>query len=239
MTLLRSCRENEYTSTREGNSRETNRYQAVVIGGSSGGLEALQEVLAPLPPGFGLPIIVVLHRDPTSRELLAHLVDHYCRLVVKEANEKESIRPGVVYIAPANYHLLVELDRTLSLSVDPRVCYARPSIDVLFETAADAYRSGLVGILLTGGNYDGTDGLRRIKAQGGLTVVQDPTNARAAMMPHSAIQAGVVDHVLSLEEIAALLANAHPGKDIRPCGLPEPAPDVARPAGASYSQRST
>jgi len=225
MTLLRSCRENGYTSTREGNCHETNRYQAVVIGGSSGGLEALQEVLASLPSGFGLPIIVVLHRDPTSRELLAHLVDYYCRLAVKEADEKESIRPGVVYIAPANYHLLVELDRTLSLSVDPRVCYARPSIDVLFETAADAYgcrhsdgalsaRSGLVGILLTGANHDGTDGLRRIKVRGGVTVVQDPTSARAAAMPHSAIQAGVVDHVLSLAEIAALLVNAHPDMEV-------------------------
>jgi two-component system chemotaxis response regulator CheB len=233
MTLLRSCQENVYTNTREGDCHETNRYQAVVIGGSSGGLEALQEILAPLPPGFGLPIIVVLHREPTSRELLAHLLARHCRLAVKEADEKEPIQPVVVYIAPANYHLLVELDRTLSLSVDPRVCYARPSIDVLFETAADAYHSGLVGILLTGANHDGTDGLRRIKARGGLTVAQDPASAKAAVMPHSAIQAGVVDRVLSLEEIAALLVNAHPGKDVRPCGLPEPAPDVFHP------QRST
>jgi two-component system chemotaxis response regulator CheB len=209
MTLLRLCQKNGYTSTREDNCHETNDYQAVVIGGSSGGLEALQEVLAPLPPGFGLPIIVVLHREPTSRELLAHLLARHCRLAVKEVDEKEPIQPGVVYIAPANYHLLVELDRTLSLSVDPRVCYARPSIDVLFETAADAYRSSLVGILLTGANRDGTDGLRRIKTWGGLTAVQDPTSAKAAVMPHSAIQARVVDHVLSLADIAALLVNVH------------------------------
>jgi two-component system chemotaxis response regulator CheB len=202
MISSRWCRENGSTNTKDG------RYEAAVIGGSSGGLEALQEVLAPLPPDFGLPIMVVLHREPTSRELLAHLLNYHCRLAIKEADEKEPIKPGVVYIAPANYHLLVELDRTLSLSVDPRVCYARPSIDVLFETAADAYRSGLIGVLLTGANHDGTDGLQRIKARGGLTVAQDPARAHADVMPRLAIQAGVVDRVLSLEKIASLLAEA-------------------------------
>jgi two-component system chemotaxis response regulator CheB len=199
------CRENGYTNTRKSGRREANRYEAAVIGGSSGGFEALQEVFAPLPPDFGLPIMVVLHREPTSRELLADLLGHHCRLAVKEADEKEPIRPGVVYIAPANYHLLVEMDRTLSLSVDPRVRYARPSIDVLFESAADAYRSGLIGVLLSGANNDGTDGLRRVREWGGLTVAQDPGSAHADMMPRSAIQAGVVDRVLSLEEIASLL----------------------------------
>jgi two-component system chemotaxis response regulator CheB len=190
-------------------ARAKGRYQAVAVGGSSGGFKALQEVLAPLPASFALPVMVVLHRGPTSDGLLAHLLRASCRLTVKEADEKEDIRPGVVYIAPANYHLLVEGDRTLSLSVDPDVCYARPSIDVLFETAADAYRSGLIGILLTGAGYDGTEGMKRIRERGGLTVAQDPDSAQVAMMPCSAIEAHVVDRVLSLEEIASLLATIH------------------------------
>jgi two-component system chemotaxis response regulator CheB len=202
------CQENGYTNTRKGGRREANRYEAAVIGGSSGGLEALQEVLAPLPPDLGLPIMVVLHREPTSRELLADLLGHHCRLAVKEADEKEPIQAGVVYIAAANYHLLVERDRTFSLSVEPRICYARPSIDVLFESAADAYRSGLIGVLLSGANHDGTSGLRRVRERGGLALVQDPASAKAAVMPRSAIRAGVVDHVLSLEEIVSLLEHA-------------------------------
>jgi two-component system chemotaxis response regulator CheB len=190
-------------------ARTKRRYQAVVIGASSGGFEALQKVLAPLPADFALPVMVVLHRDPTSDELLARLLDDSCRLTVKEADEKEDIKPSGVYIAPANYHLLVEQDRTFSLSVDSEVCYARPSIDVLFETAADAYRSGLIGILLTGANHDGTEGMKRIKERGGLTVAQDPDSAQADMMPRLAIQAHVVDRVLPLEEIASLLINTH------------------------------
>jgi two-component system chemotaxis response regulator CheB len=184
--------------------------EAVVIGGSSGGFDALRRLLELLPAGLPLAILAVLHREPTSDALLARLLACRCRLPVKEVDEKESIRPGVVYVAPANYHLLVERDLSLSLSVDPRVCYSRPSIDVLFESAADAYRERLVGVLLTGANQDGTHGLRWIKARGGLTVAQDPRQAHAAVMPRSAIEAGVVDRVLALEEIAALLAVLGP-----------------------------
>jgi two-component system chemotaxis response regulator CheB len=187
------------------------RYTAVAIGGSSGGFEALQRLLAPLPSDLGLAILVALHREPSPDDLLVRLLARRCRLPVQEAVEKEAVRPGVVYLAPPNYHLLVELDHSLSLSVDPRVSFARPSIDVLFETAADAYRWRLIGVLLSGANSDGTDGLRWIKARGGLTVAQDPVGAQAEAMPRSAIQAGVVDRVLSLDEIAALL--------IEECGL--------------------
>jgi len=181
------------------------RYVAVAIGGSSGGFEALQYLLAPLPADLELAILVALHRDAGSDDLLVRLLARRCRLMVKEADEKETIRPGVVYLAPANYHLLVERDHSLSLSVDPRVNFARPSIDVLFETAADTYRQRLIGILLSGANSDGANGLRRIQARGGLAVAQDPASAHAPAMPRAAIKAGAADRVLPLDEIAALL----------------------------------
>jgi two-component system chemotaxis response regulator CheB len=126
---------------------------------------------------------------------------------VKEADQNEFVQRGHVYIAPANYHLLVERDRSLSLSIDEKVCYSRPSIDVLFETAADVYRAALIGVLLTGANHDGTAGLKKIKQRGGLTIAQDPATAEVATMPHSAIQKQVVDKVLSLGEIASCLAQ--------------------------------
>jgi two-component system chemotaxis response regulator CheB len=182
-------------------------YKAVVIGASFGGVNALQKVLAPLPADFALPILVVQHRLPAPDDFLAFSLNEACRLTVKEADEKELVKPGYVYVAPANYHLLVERDQTLSLTVDARVCYSRPSIDVLFETAANAYRSSLIGIILTGANQDGTAGLKRIKEKGGLTIVQDPATAESAVMPCSAIQGTCVDRILSLAEIASFLAQ--------------------------------
>jgi two-component system, chemotaxis family, protein-glutamate methylesterase/glutaminase len=148
---------------------------------------------------------VVQHRLPTHMEALAGLLDDLCPLHVKEAEEKERICPGNIYIAPGNYHLLVERDRTMSLSVDEKVSYARPAIDVLFETAAETYRASLIGILLTGANHDGTRGLKKIKENGGLTIVQDPDTAEAAAMPRSAIEAHAASQVLPLPAIAAWL----------------------------------
>ena len=127
--------------------------------------------------------------------------------MVKEAEEKDPIKPGHVYVAPANYHLLVERDQTMSLSVDAKVCYSRPSIDVLFETAAEVYRSGLVGVILTGASDDGTAGLKRIKEQGGLTIAQDPATAEYAVMPRSAVRENVIDNIFSLTQIASFLAQ--------------------------------
>lgn len=182
-------------------------YKAVAIGASAGGLNALQKVLAPLPADFTLPMFVVQHRLPSRDDLLTFSLDQSCQLVVKEADEKEPAKPGYVYVAPANYHLLVERDETLSLSVDAKVCYSRPSIDVLFETAAQVYRSGLVGIILTGASDDGTAGLRKIKEKGGLTIAQDPDTAEYTVMPLSAIREGIVDRILSLAEIGSFLAQ--------------------------------
>ena len=191
------------------------RLKAIVFGGSSGGFEALTQILSSLPADFPYPILVVLHRGATPDPLLERLLARSCHLAVKEAEEKETIVPGVVYVAPANYHMMVELNHTLSLTVDQRVCYARPSIDVLFETAADAYRDRLAGILLTGANNDGTTGLTRIKAMGGTTVVQDPMQARAPTMPSSAIEAGVVDYTLTLKEITTVLQEICAGTGSR------------------------
>ena len=131
-------------------------YEAVVMGASAGGLSALQEILRPLPRDFRLPILIVQHRWPAQEDLMTFALNEASRLQVKEAELNEFIQPARVYLAPANYHLLVEQDRWLSLSVDEKVCYSRPSIDVLFETAADAYGAALIGVLLTGANSDGT-----------------------------------------------------------------------------------
>ncbi len=182
-------------------------YDAIVIGASAGGITALQKILAPLPANFALPILVAQHRLPVPDNFLIFALNQSCALTVKEADEKEYIEPGYVYLAPANYHLLVERDRTLSLSVDAKVCYSRPSIDVLFETAADTYLSRLIGVILTGANHDGTAGLKKIKKNGGLTLTQDPATAEAEMMPRSAIQANVVDQILPLDDISTFLTQ--------------------------------
>ena len=181
------------------------KYEAIVIGVSAGGMNALGAVLPRLPEDFDLPIIIVQHMDPNSREYLSNHLNRKCNIQVKEAEDKESIISGVAYIAPANYHLLVEEDRTLSLSVDDLVNYSRPSIDVMFETAADVYKKKLVGVILTGANADGSKGLTKIKTLGGLAVVQDPATAHVDYMPKAAIASTRVDHILPLEEIASLL----------------------------------
>lgn len=180
-------------------------YEALVIGGSAGGLKALQSILAPLPADFSLPLLVVLHRLPVPDDLLAFTLNEACRLRVKEADQADRIEAGYVYLAPANYHLLVERDKSLSLSIEAKVSYSRPSIDVLFETAAEAYLGGLIGIILSGANHDGTAGLRKIKAKGGLTIAQDPATAESKLMPNSAIRENVVDKILSLTEISSFL----------------------------------
>jgi two-component system chemotaxis response regulator CheB len=177
------------------------RYEAIVIGVSAGGLNALKTLLPGLPEDFALPIIIVQHVGADSGNIWISILNNACKLEVKEADEKETIEKGKVYIAPPNYHLLIEKDRTFSLSADKRVNYARPSIDVLFETAACAYKSRLVGMILTGANSDGTNGLKKIKEMGGLTIAQDPDTAESSYMPASAIENVRVDYVLPLEDL--------------------------------------
>lgn len=179
-------------------------YDLIVTGASLGGFDALAVLLGGLPENFPLPLAVVQHRSVDSDELLPILLGRACRLPLTEVEDKQPILPGTVYIAPANYHLLVEKDH-FALSVDERVQFARPSIDVLFESAADAYRDKVVAILLSGSNEDGAQGIARVKARGGLTLVQDPASAESARMPAAAIATSEVDHVLPLAEIAQFL----------------------------------
>jgi len=182
-----------------------NRYEAVVIGSSAGGLNALKTIFKSLDRSFRIPFIIVQHISPDSENYLIQILNDLNRLNVKEADEKEVPRRGMAYLAPPNYHLLVEPDRSFTLTVDERVNYARPSIDVLFETAAEAYRDALIGIILTGANNDGSKGLKKIKEFGGVTIVQDPENAEVDSMPKAAIRTAKVDHILTLEGIAAFL----------------------------------
>lgn len=183
------------------------RLQAVAMGVSSGGLEALRTILPTLPAGFPVPLLIVYHQGPRPDMFVVRYLDEKCLIRVVEAEEKERIRAGTAYLAPPNYHLLVEEDLTLTLTTEERVSFARPSVDVLFETAAEAFGPGLVGLVLTGANRDGSRGLKRIKERGGLALVQNPKTAEMESMPGSAREAVEVDAVLELEEIGPYLVD--------------------------------
>ncbi len=176
-------------------------YEAVVIGTSTGGMNALKKILIQLPHDFPMPIMIVQHLSPHSDNYLVKYLENLCRISVVEAEEKEKAAAGVAYIAPPNYHLMVDHEGCLQLSIDEKVNYARPAIDVLFETAADVYKDRLIGVLLTGANSDGSKGMCRIKEKGGVTIVQDPETAEADAMPRAALKAAVMDYRLSLDEI--------------------------------------
>lgn len=181
------------------------RVEAVVIGASAGGVEALGALLPTLPAGYTLPVFCILHLPGDRESRLAELFAERLPLRVKEAVDKEAIEPGTVYFAGAGYHLSVESDFTFSVSCEPPVHFARPAIDVLMESSADAYGAGLAGILLTGANHDGAAGMAAIHAAGGLTVVQDPDEAQVATMPQSAIDRFTPHLILPLARIGALL----------------------------------
>ncbi len=178
---------------------------AIVIGASAGGIDALLNILPALPAGLRLPVIVVLHLPEERESRLAEIFGLRLSLPVREAEDKETIRAGTVYFAGAGYHLAIEQDRSFSLSCEAPLNYSRPSIDILMESAADAYGTRLAGILLTGANNDGAAGLHRIHDCGGVTIVQDPTEARAPTMPAAAIDAFRPDMILRLADIHALL----------------------------------
>ncbi len=198
------------------NTTNNRRHDAVVIGLSLGGLKALEMILSQLEADFALPVMVVQHRAPDSDDFLSQHIDEVCALHVTDAADKMPIEAGYVYFAPPGYHLQVEPDRTQSLSVDPPIQWSRPSIDVLFETAAEVYRERLVGIVMTGTNTDGSSGLIRIKQLGGCTVVQDPHTAQAPEMPTAAIAAAQPDHILPLESIGGFLASLNSPEPERP-----------------------
>ena len=182
-------------------------YRAVAVGVSMGGVEALRILLSGLPADFPLPLLIVHHISAAPGSNLATILNEHSALLVKEADTDEAVTPGTAYLAPPNYHLLVERDETLALSVDPPVNFARPSVDVLFSSAADAFGSGLIGVILTGAGADGSQGLKMVKERGGLAIVQDPAEAEANGMPRSALAAVQADYVLPLRGIGPLLCR--------------------------------
>lgn len=177
----------------------------IVIGASVGGVEALSQLLPALPAKLSAAVFVVLHLPRDRPSLLVDIFKNACALPVREAEDKEPVAPGTIYFAPPDYHLLVDKGPSLLLSADDPVHFARPSIDVLFESAADLYGPRLLGIVLTGANADGAAGHKAVHDAGGITIVQDPATALAALMPYSALQQSPADFVLSLEQIRALL----------------------------------
>jgi two-component system chemotaxis response regulator CheB len=180
------------------------RIEAVVIGASAGAIDALGELLPGLPAGTPWPVVVVVHLPPQKPSLLPALFGRKCALAVREPEDKQPILPGI-WFAPPDYHLLVETTRSFAFSIEPPIHHSRPSIDALFQTAADAYGAGLVGVVLTGASGDGAEGARAIREAGGFVVVQDPTTAEARMMPARAVERAEPQWVASLPEIAEAL----------------------------------
>ncbi len=181
--------------------------RAVVIGASAGAVQALQAILPSLPAGYRLPVLVVVHVPPDRSNVLLPLFQAKCRMAVKEAEDKEPVVGGMIYFAPSDYHLLVESDESLALSTDEAVNYSRPSIDVLFESAADAYGEGLVGVILTGANHDGAEGLKAVTDAGGVAIVEEPAGAYASAMPDAALAACPEAKAMTLDAIASYLSS--------------------------------
>jgi len=178
---------------------------AVVVGASAGGVHALGTLLAGMSPSICCPLIVVCHTGSEDVEMLRDVLALKSALPVQEAQERHMPRPGIAHLAPAGYHLLMEVDGCFALSVDDRVCYSRPAIDVLFESAAAVHHARLIAVVLTGANHDGAAGLKAIRRAGGLAIVQSPADAIAAAMPEAAIRIAGADHILPLAGIAPLL----------------------------------
>ncbi len=175
------------------------KVEVVVIGCSAGGQEVLRLILSQLPVGLQVAFIIVCHISGYGQYYLPKLLNKESRLPVKEAIEGENILPGQVYLAPPGYHLLVEAERTFSLSVDEKVCYVRPSIDVLFCSVADVYGANIIGVILTGANNDGEEGIKAIKQAGGYCLVQNPEEAYSSTMPKAAKP--YADRVLSIDQL--------------------------------------
>ena len=178
---------------------------AIVVGGSAGGVEALSELLPVLPAKRGLSVFVVLHQPRDRSSLLPELFASRCALTVCEPDDKQAIEADCIYFAPSDYHMLVDVGPQISLSADELVHFSRPSIDVLFESAADVYGARLLAIVLSGGNADGADGARAVHDAGGVVIVQDPRTARVPVMPQSALDRVTPDAVLPVAGISMLL----------------------------------
>jgi two-component system chemotaxis response regulator CheB len=183
------------------------RIDAIVMGASAGGVEALLTLLPGLPATLGVPVFIVLHLPRDRPSLLADIFMRKCAVPVREAQDKEPVCPGTVYFAPPDYHLLIDEGPQLCLSTDELVHYSRPSIDVLFDSAAEIYGPRLLGIILTGANQDGAEGLAAVHAAGGITIVQQPHSAQVKQMVLSALDRNPASFVLDLAGISALLCT--------------------------------
>jgi len=180
----------------------------IVIGGSAGALEALLEILPALPAELTIPIVIVIHLLPEHPSLIPRLLSRACQRPTCEAEDKLAIQPSTIYVSPPNYHVLLERDGTLALSVDPPVHFSRPSIDVLFESAADSYGPAVAGLILSGSNEDGARGLLAIHRAGGVAIVQDPQSAPHPVMPAAALHwVGPEARVFAVGQLAGFLAT--------------------------------
>ena len=183
-----------------------NKEQLLVVGGSAGSLLVILSVLTELGKEYPMPVLVVLHRNVGFESSLEELLSSRTSLLIKEVEEKEVLRPGIVYLCPADYHVLLEQDRSFSLDYSERVNYSRPSIDVTFRSAADVYGAGLIALLLSGGNADGSEGMAYVKDRGGFTIVQDPQTAEVPYMPQQVLLRMAVDVVVATEELPGFVA---------------------------------
>lgn len=181
------------------------KHKCVVIGGSAGSLKVLMEVLPKLKANLACPVIIILHRKNDRRSSLENLLNNYCSLPVKEAEDKEYLEDGVVYIAPPDYHLLIEKDRSFALDASEKVIWSRPSIDVSFIALTEVYKKNLLAVLLSGANNDGSLGLKQIKESGGKVIIQDPVSADIPAMPNAALETIQPDYILKPVEIAAII----------------------------------
>ncbi|MDD2468128.1 MAG: chemotaxis protein CheB [Desulfobulbus sp.] len=192
---------------------EPEGHKAVVIGGSAGGLKAFAAILAALPADYALPVLLVQHLHPSDDGAFARNLASTTHLSVIEAGDKQPIERGHVYVAPANYHMLMERNGTIALSLEERVHWSRPSIDVLFESAALVLKEKLIAVILSGASVDGAAGIQTIKAVGGLTLAQDPSTAEYPLMPQAAIDTGAVDEVLTIAQMSKRLVEL--GRPVR------------------------
>lgn len=186
-------------------ARIKKKCKALIIGGSAGSLEVLLKVFPNINVDIPFPIIIVVHRKHGADSLLPVLLSTRTKLKVKEVDEKEKIKAGIVYIAPSDYHLLVERDETFSLDYSEKINYSRPAIDATFQTAAEVYKTNLVCMLLSGSNADGVSGLKSVKAWGGTALIQNPASAQVAYMPEQAKLNVKIDKELLIEEMAAFI----------------------------------
>ncbi len=179
--------------------------EVFLIGGSAGSLKVLLEILPNIKDDLSFPIIIILHRKSTSDSMLAELLNSRTNLIVVEAEEKEKLMAGYIYLAPPDYHMLIEKDKSISLDFSEKLNYSRPSIDITFMAASEIYGKKTTALLLSGANSDGVDGLNIIKQNNGTTLVQDPVTAEVDFMPKQAIMHAKIDLILKPKQIAAFI----------------------------------